>query len=384
MKQATISVQDLSGAWAQIGTGQLRGIQPSDVELTSGHLGREGRDVHADARAVRPVAGHSGVRASRDRRWRRRGVAWPHRGRTDELALALHRRPLRGQAEPPRRRPVRARVRPYRHHPVAGRARSLDADLTLWRAAGLVTSGDGVISLSWPVGTQWDATVSVGVILDLGPSAVGAAKAELTFRRPRGQPSMVVLAMRSAESVDRLRGTGTFTDGFTPVALSSTTTTAQTVEATPQPDRPLRLRAAALRHDVHPDAGGRDRHRRDPGVHRHGLRQWRRQRASRRPGREGRAQHRHGPALRRPVADRPTGSSFYIPEFAPSGPRTLAGHRGRQRVLRLAHEGRRAGTASCSRTARARPRRCVWGRWGSSSFEDASSASGDEVSTRPS
>ena len=90
--------------------------------------------------------------------------------------------------------------------------------------------------------------------------------------------------------------------------------------------------------------GGQDRHRRDPGVHRHGLRQRRRQRASRRPGREGRAQHRDGPALRRPVADRlppaPPSTSPSSPPAAPGPPRQ--GHQGgRQRVLRLAHEGRR-------------------------------------------
>ena len=35
MKQTTISIQDLSEAWSQVGTGTMRGIQPSDIELVS-------------------------------------------------------------------------------------------------------------------------------------------------------------------------------------------------------------------------------------------------------------------------------------------------------------------------------------------------------------
>ena len=379
MKQATISVQDLSGAWAQIGTGQLRGIQPSDVELTSDTWGAKDatftltRELFVRGRTFRRSRqSRSPLAAS----W----VAWTHRGRTDELARA----PSPSAARASRTTSTTTSTSAYVHTDITqwlGRARLLDADLTLWRAAGLVTSGDGVISLSWPVGTQWDATVSVGVIPRPRPVCGRRGEGGTHVPTPRGQPVDGGAGDALGESVDRLRGTGTFTDGFTPVALNATTTTAQTVEATSPTDRYV---CVLLRCDTtYPDAGGRDRHRRDPGVHRHGLRQWRRQRASRRPGREGRAQHRDGPALRRPVADRlPTGSSFYIPEFAPSGPRdprqAIEGVNVFYDWRTKVDEQDRFG----SRTARARPRR--WGRRGSSSFEDASLGERRRGSTRPS
>ena len=208
---------------------QLRGIQPVGrcPGLTSDTWGAKD-DVHADARAVRPVmAGNPGVRASRDRRWRRRGgvdriVDAP----TNSLALHRHR-PAAGKATTSTDDQLRARVRPYRHHPVAGRcAAHWTPTSTLWRA-GLVTSGDGVISLSWPVGTQWDATVSVGVILDLGRLR-SRGEGGTHVPTPRGQP----VDGGAGDALGRLGRPASrhqlFTDGFTPVALNATATTAQT------------------------------------------------------------------------------------------------------------------------------------------------------------
>mgnify|MGYP000850313550 FL=1 len=379
MKQATISVQDLSGAWAQIGTGQLRGIQPSDVELTSDTWGAKDatftltRELFVpwpDIQAFAPVEiAVGGVVV-----WRGRIVDAPTNSLSRSIAVRCEGKQNHLDDDQYERVYVHTDITQWQD------ARgSLDADLTLWRAAGLVTSGDGVISLSWPVGTQWDATVSVGVILDLGPSAVGAAKAELTFRRLAGNPSMVVLAMRSAESVDRLRGTGTFTDGFTPVALSSTTTTAQTVEATLSPtDRYVcvLLRCDTTYTPTLEDGIAIDAIQvfTDTAYVSGGVSVLRGDQVVKDALNTATVQLSDDQSL----IDS-TGSSFYIPEFAPSGPRTP-----RQAIegVNVFYDWRtkvdeqdrfvfedRAGEAPSVRV----------GRWGSSSFEDASSASGDEV-----
>ena len=226
------------------------GIQPSDVELTSDTWGAKDatftltRELFVpwpDIQAFAPVEiAVGGVVV-----WRGRIVDAPTN------SLALHRRPLRGQAEPPRRRPVRARVRPYRHHPVAGRAR-----LTGRRPHAVAGRRSGHVGRRRDL-AELARRDSVGRHGVRGrhprPRPVCGRRGEggTHVPTPRGNPSMVVLAMRSAESVDQLRGTGRTPTASRPWR-SAPPLPRRRPSRPPQPDRPLRLRAAALRHDVHP------------------------------------------------------------------------------------------------------------------------------------
>ena len=356
MKQTTISVQDLSGSvpdrhWTASRHPAVG--RRADV----GHLGREGRDVHADARAVRPVAD---IQAFAPVEIAAGGVvAW--RGRIVDAPTNSPRAPSPSAA---RRRTTSTTTSTSACTSIptspSGRTRAAHwTPTTLWRAAGLVTSGDGVIFAE--LACRDSGTPRC-------PWASSPTSARLrSARRRRNSRSDASRATRRWwcwRCARRSRSTGCAAPARSPTASrpwrSAPPLPRRRPSRPPQPDRPLRLRAAALRHDVHPDAGGRDRHRRDPGVHRHGLRQWqRRQRASRRPGRGTRSTPRRSSSPDDQSLIDSTGSPSTSPSSPPAAPGPQAGHRGCQRFYdwrTKVDEQDRFG----SRTARARPRRCAW------------------------
>lgn len=378
MKQTTISVQDISGTWAQIGAGRLRGIQPSDIELSADTWGAKDatftltRELFVpwpEIQAFAPVE----VTVGGVIVWRGRIVDAPTNSATRSISVRCEGWQAHLDDDQYERVYVHTDITQWQD------ARSfLDADLTLWKASGVVTTGDGAISLSWPVGTEFPATASVGVVLDLGPSTKGVSTVELTYRRLTGTPTAVVLACRSANDIANLRG-GTVTDGFTPFAINTSTTTPQTVEAsvannqryvcvlircdttyTPTLEDGIIIDAVQVFTDAAYESGGVSVLRGDTII-----------------------KDALNTATIKLSADQSlidsTGSSFYIPEFAPSGPRTPrqaiesvnAFYDWRTRIDesdRFVFEDRTGEAPAVS-----------VGRWGSSSFEDASSASGDEI-----
>lgn len=383
MKQTTISIQDLSGAWSQLGTGTLRGIQPSDIELVSDTWGPKdatftlNRELFVpwpDIQAYAPVE----ITVGGVIVWRGRIVDAPTNSSSRSIAVRCEGK--QNHLDDDQYEKI------YAHTDITQWVdirTAMSADLTRWTAAPTVSSGGGTVSIGWPKNVAATTPDCVGLMLDLGPSAAGAKYMTLDYRKSTGGPSNLYLYARAAPdpanflnpslpsdeaSWSNIAGTSwpsyttrletAFSSGYRYVCVFLYCGTSYT----PGADDIVIIDGLAVYTDAaYYDAASDRSILRGDHIVKDALD-------------SATVQLSSDQSL---IAS--TGSSFYIPEFAPSGPRTA-----RQAIeaANVFYDWRTKVDESDrfvfqDRTGEAPAVRV--GRWGSSSFEDASSASGDEI-----
>ena len=376
MKQTTIAIQDLSGSWAQIGTGTLRGIQPSDVELTSDTWGAKDatftltRELYVpwpDVQAFAPVEITVGGVVV----WRGRVVDAPTNSASRSISVRCEG--TQNHLDDDQFEHVYVHTDLSQWVDVRS---SLDADLTNFKQAATVSNDNG-LTVGFPANVELENVAVAAVGLDLGPDQL-ATRIVVTWnwRNGTGNGNQVWNVWTSNEGI----GAGSLTNvGGTPNPGTGNTsgTSAFTIST---PARYIHLGIQSLAGGNFTPAGELSMSFESVQVFTDSSYE------------SGNVSILRGDQIVNDALDTATvklssdrslvdstGSSFYIPEFAPSGPRTPrqaieaanAFYDWRTKVDesdRFVFEDR-TGEAPAVRV----------GRWGSSSFEDASSASGDDV-----
>lgn len=230
MKPVAVWIQDVDGRWEQVGTGTMRGITPANVELNSDSWGpkqatfdlqRETWAAWPDIQAYAPVD----VWVSGKMVWSGRVTEAP----TDESNRSIVVRCEGWQAHLDDDQYERTYLRTDMTKFVDVRS-ELEADLSYWHANGLVNTGGSAIKIGWPVGTPVTAGNHIGVVMDMG---VGNAVKEVRvdMHRGPGSPSGLAMYVRTSPSVGEL--TNNYENAsFSNYALSGMATTSTRFEGT--------------------------------------------------------------------------------------------------------------------------------------------------------
>lgn len=402
MKQTAISIQDLNGAWSQIGAASMRGITPSNIELTSDAWGpktatfdltRETFTPWPDIGAYAPVEiAVGGV------------VVWSGRvtdapTNSGSRSISVHCEGWQAHLDDDQYENVYVVTDLTQFKDIR---QYVDCPLTAFPVDGQVEVG-GMVKLGWTQngpGTSsgsgaWYGGTAVGVYLEV-PRDQAIKKVVVQLRNSGGTPTGPTVYVRTADSPNNIwngpydNGSGDFNKNVNVISPSYSSFYSQTFSAAPHCGLSLFVYNAGATYWPAPSDGQGD------CVFFDSVQIFTDTAYESSNGSVLRGDTVVNDALDKTTvklsSDRSliysTGTSFYVPEFAPSGPRTA-----RQAIEAInafynfrtkVDEQRRFVYADPSAAPLGTFAQCAFpfatmGRWGSSSFDDASSSSGEDL-----
>ena len=399
MKQTAISIQDLNGAWSQIGAGSMRGITPSNVELTSDAWGpktatfdltRETFTPWPDIGAYAPVEITVGGVVV----WSGRVTDAPTN--SGSRSISVHCEGWQAHLDDDQYENVYVVTDLTQFKDIR---QYVDCPLTAFPVDGQVEVG-GMVKLGWTqnaAGTSsgsgaWFNGTAVGVYLEI-PRDQAIKKVVVQLRNSGGTPTGPTVYVRTADSPNGVwngpydNGTGDFNKNVNVISPTYSSFYSQTFTGDHCALALFVYNAGATYWPAPSDGQG-------DCVFFDSVQIFTDTAYESSNGSVLRGDTVVNDALDKTTvklsSDRSliysTGTSFYVPEFAPSGPRTA-----RQAIEAI-------NAFYNFRTKVDEQRRFIYtdpdyeipvsyaahpfatiGRWGSSTFEDASSSSGEDL-----
>ena len=376
-KACHISVQDVDGRWHQLGAGALRGVWPEAVELVSDEYGPKTAtfELHRDPESAWPDLGaYAPMEASVGGalRWSGRIIDAPTRSADRVISVQAEGWQAHLDDDQYERIYVHTRLSDWKDQR-SSLTTTLGSVSSGFVAAPTVNAGDGGITLQWPKDETIVAGRNVGVYLDLGPSG-GASRVVVTYEGSNGDSNNILFCRGTDDCNPTAGGDDAFTAGMNaggPYTSSGTFSVPRryvhllfnraSSDATASSDCFFRITSVQVFSSTAYESGNSSVLRGDHVVT------------------DALDSATMLLASDRSRVEQTTG--FYVPEFAPDGPRTP-----RQAVesvnvffdhLARVDEQRRMVFREKSSV----PDVAV-GKWGGSSFDDASNASGADIVNR--
>lgn len=376
-KACHISVQDVDGRWHQLGAGALRGVWPEAVELVSDEYGpktatfelhRDPESAWPDLGAYAPMDAYVGGNL----RWSGRIVDAPTRSADQVISVQAEGWQAHLDDDQYEWFYVHTRLSDWKDQR-SSLATTLGSVSGGFVAAPQVNAGDGGITLQWPKDETIVAGRNVGVYLDLGPSG-GASRVVVTYEGSNGDANNILFCRGTDDCNPTAGGDDAFTAGMNaggPYTSSGTFSVPRryvhllfnraSSDATASSDCFFRITSVQVFSSTAYESGNASVLRGDHVVT------------------DALDRATMLLASDRSRVEQTTG--FYVPEFAPDGPRTP---RQAAEAVNVFFDHQVKVDEQRRAVFREKPSvpDVAVGKWGGSSFDDASNASGADVFSR--
>lgn len=375
-KACHISVQDVDGRWHQLGAGALRGVWPEAVELVSDEGGPKTAtfELHRDPESAWPDLGaYAPMEASVGGalRWSGRIIDAPTRSADRVISVQAEGWQAHLDDDQYERIYVHTRLSDWKDQR-SSLTTTLGSVSGGFVAAPTVNAGDGGITLQWPKDETIVADRNVGVYLDLGPCL--ASRVVVTYEGSNGDSNNILFCRGTDDCNPTAGGDDAFTAGMNaggPYTSSGTFSVPRryvhllfnraSSDATASSDCFFRITSVQVFSSTAYESGNSSVLRGDHVVT------------------DALDSATMLLAADRSRVEQTTG--FYVPEFAPDGPRTP---RQAAEAVNVFFDHQVKVDEQRRAVFREKPSvpDVVVGKWGGSSFDDASNASGADIVNR--
>lgn len=375
-KACHISVQDVDGRWHQLGAGALRGVWPEAVELVSDEYGPKTAtfELHRDPESAWPDLGaYAPMEATvgGGLRWSGRIVDAPTRSADRVISVQAEGWQAHLDDDQYERVYVHSRLSDWKDQR-SSLTTTLGSVSGGFVAAPTVNAGDGGITLQWPKDETIVAGRNVGVYLDLGPCL--ASRVVVTWEGSNGDSNNILFCRGTDDCNPTAGGDDAFTAGMNaggPYTSSGTFSVPRryvhllfnraSADATASSDCFFRITSVQVFSSTAYESGNSSVLRGDHVVS------------------DALDSASMLLAADRSRVEQTTG--FYVPEFAPDGPRTP---RQAAEAVNVFFDHQVKVDERRRAVFREKPSvpDVVVGKWGGSSFDDASNASGADIVSR--
>ena len=376
-KACHISVQDVDGRWHQLGAGALRGVWPEAVELVSDEYGPKTAtfELHRDPESAWPDLGaYAPMEASVGGalRWSGRIIDAPTRSADRVISVQAEGWQAHLDDDQYERIYVHTRLSDWKDQR-SSLTTTLGSVSGGFVAAPTVNAGDGGITLQWPKDETIVAGRNVGVYLDLGPYGA-ASRVVVTWEGSNGDSNNILFCRGTDDCNPTAGGDDAFTAGMNaggPYTSSGTFSVPRryvhllfnraSADATASSDCFFRITSVQVFSSTAYESGNSSVLRGDHVVS------------------DALDSASMLLAADRSRVEQTTG--FYVPEFAPDGPRTP---RQAAEAVNVFFDHQVKVDERRRAVFREKPSvpDVVVGKWGGSSFDDASNASGADIVSR--